>query len=169
MDSKRIDFTHLKFCNFRFYSIRLGKFSQIASLVKIDQNVVLFFQSNLHALYKCIHRQFTSSSFSGKSSSDKISTQIWLIIQRVANKKCLFKRESWNMKTRTPQFCFLNVLVAVTFLSTIVVEMTKVSPSTLRTVLIGPHGFPLVIITRTPSSMKTSLSTSSPSKSEEIR
>ena len=63
-------------------------------------------------------------------------------------------------------FCFLKVRVAETFLSTIVTVITSVSPVTFRTVLIGPHGLPVVIIMSTPSSTHTSLSTSRPSKSK---
>ena len=65
-------------------------------------------------------------------------------------------------------FSFLNVRVPVTFLSTTVVEMTSWSPVNLLTVFMGPHALPFVIMTKTPSSMKSSLSTSVPSKSEKM-
>ena len=65
-------------------------------------------------------------------------------------------------------FSFLNVRVPVTFFSTTVVEMTSWSPVNLLTVFMGPHALPFVIMTKTPSSMKSSLSTSVPSKSEKM-
>lgn len=66
----------------------------------------------------------------------------------------------------TDYFCLSNVRIPVTFFLTTVVLIVSLSPSTIRTVRISPGEPPFVTMTKWPSSMNSSDSTSSSRKSE---